>query len=99
MRRALCRDELDPVSGHARRNDGLCDHPQIVERGGNARHGSVPDVERLPMVSPPEVRSNNGDSESLCGGHSAWGQLTNMRDLIITGDGLMPCKTLYSPCA
>jgi hypothetical protein len=42
-----------------------------VESGGKARHDSVPDVERLPSVSAPVVRSSNGDGESLCGGSGA----------------------------
>ena len=70
-RRNTAASGIARVSGHARRNDGLRDHPKTVERGGNARHGSVPDVERLPLVSAPVVRSSNGDSESLCGGSGA----------------------------
>jgi hypothetical protein len=87
------------VSGHARRNDGLCDHQQTVECGGNARHGSVPDVERLPLVTAPVMRSSIGDDRSFRRGHSAWGQLTNKRNLIVTHDRLIPCRSLYSPCA
>jgi pimeloyl-ACP methyl ester carboxylesterase len=53
------------VSGHAHRNGGLCGHQQTAECGGNARHGSVPDVERLPLVTAPMMRSSIGDERSF----------------------------------
>jgi hypothetical protein len=64
-RRHATASGISEGSGHAGRNDGLCDNPQTVEWGGNARHGSVPDVERLPLVTAPMMRSSIGDDRSF----------------------------------